>query len=92
MFTRMTSWQANDAATIRAKVEAKREQIMAVPGLVSCHVVWNTDGSGITFAVYDSQTAAAASTQQIKAIWSDLASTFAATPETMTYLESIDMR
>lgn len=92
MFTRMTSWQAKDAATIRSRVEAKREQILAVPGIVSCHVVWNSDGSGITFAVYDSQAAATASTQQIQEIWSDLASSFTAAPETMTYLESIDMR
>lgn len=92
MFTRMTTWKANDAATIGSNVKAKREQIMAVPGIVSCHVVWNTDGSGVTFAVYDSEAAATASATQIQAIWSDLASMFAAPPETQTYSESIEMR
>ncbi|MCR9137675.1 MAG: hypothetical protein NXI27_16880 [Alphaproteobacteria bacterium] len=92
MFTRMTAWKANDTTAVRSNVEAKREQIMAVPGIVSCHVVWNADGSGVTFAVYESQTAATAATEQIQAIWSDLATLFTASPETMTYLESIDMR
>lgn len=92
MFTRMTTWKANDTATVRSTVEAKREQILAVPGIVSCHVVWNADGSGVTFAVYESEAAATASATQIQAIWSDLASMFAATPETQTYSESIEMR
>lgn len=92
MFTRLITWKVNDTAAMRPTVEAKREQILAVPGIVSCHVVWNADGSGVTFAVYESEAAAAASATQIQAIWSDFASMFVAPPETQTYSELIEMR
>ena len=91
MFVRMTSWKGNDAAAVRPSVEGKREQIMAIPGMVSCQVFWNADGSGVTFAVYESEAAANASAAQIQAIWSDLASMLSAPPETVTYSEVIDM-
>lgn len=92
MFLRMTTWKANDQATMRSVVESKREQIASVPGMTSCHVAWNADGSGVTFALYESEAAAVASTEQIQAIWSDLASLLAAPPETATYSESMDIR
>lgn len=92
MFVRITSWKANDAAAVRPSVEEKREQIMAVPGMVSCQVVWNADGSGVTIAVYESEAAASASAPHIQAIWGDLASLFSAPPETVTYSEAIDMK
>ena len=91
MFVRMVSWKGNDASAVRPSVEGKREQIMAIPGMVSCQVFWNADGSGITFAVYESEAAANAAAAQIQAIWSDLASMFSAPPETVTYSEVINM-
>ena len=92
MFARMTSWKGNDAAAVRPSVEGKREQIMAISGMVSCQVFWNADGSGVTFAVYESEAAANAAAAQIQAIWSDLASMFSAPPETVTYSEVINMK
>ena len=91
MFTRMSTWKANDAAVVRPSVEAKREDIMAISGIVSCHVVWNADGSGVTFAVYESEAAANASAAQIQAIWGDLASLLSAPPETLSFSDVIDM-
>lgn len=92
MFTRITAWNGSDTDALRPNIEAKREQIMSVPGIVSCQVVWNDDGSGITVAVYESEAAANASTAQIQAIWSDLGHLFTAPPETATYSEVIEMR
>ena len=92
MFTRITTWHGNDTDTVRSSVEAKREQIMSVPGIVSCHVAWNEDGSGVTVAVYASEAAAKASTAQIQAIWSDLASLFTTPPKTVTFSDAIEMR
>lgn len=92
MFTRITTWNGNDTAAVRPAIEARREQILSVPGIVSCHVAWNGDGSGVTVAVYESEAAANASTEQIQAIWRDLASLFTASPETVTYSETIEMR
>ena len=91
MFVRMSSWKGNDPAAVRPSVEGKREQMMAIPGMVSCQVFWNADGSGVTLAVYESETAANAAAPQIQAIWSDLASILAAPPETVTYSEVINM-
>ncbi|MCY6382863.1 hypothetical protein [Hoeflea prorocentri] len=92
MFTRIITWNGSDSDAVRPNIEAKREQIMSVPGIVSCHVAWNEDGSGVTVAVYESEAAASASAAQIQAIWSDLGSLFTAPPETVTYSESIEMR
>lgn len=91
MFLRMTTWKATDAATMRSVVESKREQIASVPGMVSCHVAWNADGSGVTFALYESEAAAVASAEQIQTIWNDLASMLAAPPEMVTFSESMDI-
>ena len=91
MFTRITTWNGNDIDAAQASIEAKREQVMSVPGIVSCHVAWNEDGSGVTVAVYESEAAAISSAAQIQAIWSDLASLFTAPPETVTYSSAIVM-
>lgn len=92
MFTRMTSWKGNDASIVRSSVEGKREEILAVPGLMACYVVWNDDGSGVTFAVYESEAAAVAAAAQIQAIYADLASILTAPPETATYSGMIHLK
>jgi len=92
MFMRITTWNGNDIDAVRSTVEEKRQQIMSLPGIVTCHVAWNEDGSGVTTAVYESEAAAKASTAQIQAIWSDLASLLTAPPETVSYSDAIEMR
>ena len=94
MFTRMTTWKgkASETASIKSNVEAKRADIAAVPGLLACHVVWNDDGSGVTFAIYESEDAANTASAQIQAIWADLATLFTAPPETVTYTQALHLK
>ncbi|MEM1075969.1 MAG: hypothetical protein AAGB07_03520 [Pseudomonadota bacterium] len=92
MFARMTSWKSNDASIVQSSVESKREEILAVPGMLACYVVYNEDGTGVTFAVYESEAAAQASAAQIQAIYAELASIFTAPPETVTYSGTIHLK
>lgn len=60
MVTRISTWQVSDPGGLRGQLEHKRDAIAALPGVVSCHVAWTPDGNGITFAVFSSESSAAA--------------------------------
>jgi len=60
MVTRISIWQVNNPARLRAQFEQKRDAIAAFAGVLSCQIAWMPNGNGITFTVFSSESAAAA--------------------------------
>ena len=76
MYARVSNFKTDPARRdeIQAVIEGEvHPMIEALPGLVSLVSAAHDDGSGITVAVYESEEAANAVTDQVSVIWSKMA-------------------
>ncbi|MEO8546212.1 MAG: hypothetical protein ABJA49_18295 [Betaproteobacteria bacterium] len=93
MFARMTTSQTDPAkldAMIKA-IGAASEQLKKISGVVTAYTSWDANGSACTFAVYESQEAAKAATDQVRAIWASLAGMLTAAPVSREYENVLDL-
>lgn len=77
---------------VTARLPHLRGMISKIPGGLFNYAVWNDDGVGATFAVYESKDAADAAGSQIAEIWGALADHLAAPPEFESYAFAESMR
>ena len=75
MFSRVTHYKmkpgSREAAT--AKVNAMKDRIMGMPGMLQFVNVMNEDGSGYVVAHVESEAASDANAESVKAIWGEFA-------------------
>jgi len=75
-----------------AKIEEVKAQIQVLAGVVSSYTAWRADGHGVTTAIYVSQAAAEAASEQIQAIWGGMAEFLIAAPRVETYDNVEDLK
>ena len=87
MYTRVTTFQADPSKLdeMAAQVDGVAAEISGIAGLNVAHVSWRDDGAGNVTAIYESQQAAEAATEQVMGVWSKLAEYLASSPTTETY-------
>ena len=87
MFARVTTYKADPQKLeeMAAEIEGLKPQIKSIPGVVDIFSAWQSNGDGMSMAIYESQTAAEASASQVKAIWAGLSEYLIAAPEISTY-------
>jgi hypothetical protein len=94
MYARITTYQSNPdkLEEMTAKIDEVKVQIKALSGVVSSYTYWHSDGHGGTTAIYESQAAAEAASEQIKAIWGGMAEFLIAAPSVETYDNVEDLK
>ncbi len=94
MFVRMTHFQCDPAnlSDMVSRIDGIKEQLQDIAGGVQNWAVWNDDGTGVAFAVYEDEAAADAAGGQIQAIWGGLADLLTAPPEVKSYSNAARMR
>ena len=87
MYARVTTFQADPSKLdeMAAQVDGVAAEISGIAGLNVAHVSWRDDGAGNVTAIYESQQAAEAATEQVMGVWSKLAEYLASSPTTETY-------
>jgi len=93
MHARITRFQikSEHLSDVVARIPKIREMTSRIPGGVLNYAVWNDDGSGATFAIYEDKEAADAAGPQIAEIWGGLKDALSAPPvfESYTNAESV---
>jgi hypothetical protein len=87
MYARVTTFQTDPARLdeVVSKIDEIKGQIKSIAGIVDSYSVWRSDGHGVTTAIYESQEAAEAASEQIQAIWGIMAEFLTATPSAEAY-------
>ena len=87
MYTRVTHYQikSGSIAEAESRMGTIGARVSAIPGIVDCYSVWGADGAGVTFAVYESEAAAAAATGTIQDIWGSLGDILGGKQESRIY-------
>ncbi len=87
MFARITHYQIkpDHIDEMVNQLDQIKSAVQEIQGLVVSYTSWNDDGAGVTAAYYESEAAAEAAVDQIKAIWGGLAEHLAGPPEVKSY-------
>ena len=87
MYARVTTFHCNPAqqAEMQLKLEEMKGRFKSLAGVLDIYSAWRSDGSGVAMAIYESQDAAEAASEQVQAIWGDLAQFLTAAPKLETY-------
>ena len=87
MYARVTTFHCNPTqqAAMQSKLEEMKGQFNSLVGVLDIYTAWRSDGSGVAMAIYESQDAAEAASEQVQAIWGDLAQFLTAAPKLETY-------
>ena len=87
MYTRVTHYQIKSGSIAEAenRMDAISDQVSSIPGIIDCYTVWDANGAGVTFAVYESEAAAAAATGTIQDIWGGLGDLLGGAPDSRIY-------
>ena len=75
MYARLTRYRCDPSRLeeLTAKVDGTRAKLREISGIVDVYSVWRADGNAITMAIYESESAAEAAVDQVKAVWGDFA-------------------
>ena len=94
MYARITTYQANPDKMdeMVAKINEVKVQIKALSGVISSYTCWRSDGHGATTAIYESQAAAEAASEQVQVIWGGMAEFLTAAPSVETYDNVEDLK
>ncbi len=87
MYARVTTYQGDPARLdeTEARIEDIKGQIKSIAGVVDAYSAWRSDGHGVTMAIYESQEAAEAASEQVQAIWGSMAEFLTAAPSAEAY-------
>lgn len=94
MYTRITTFKADPTKldALEKSMDAVREQLKKVSGMVHCYSSWTGSGSGAVFAVYESQELAKAAADQVRSVWGSLAGMLTAPPSSSEYENVVDLK
>jgi hypothetical protein len=67
------------------KLEEIKGQIKSIAGIVDVYSAWRSDGHGVGMAIYVSQEAAEAASEQVQVIWGDMADFLTGAPGAEAY-------
>lgn len=89
MFARVSKFRMRPGleAQIAPMLEFARSRLASIAGLNCSYTMWDDDGNTITFAIYDSEAAAAAAATKVREIWSGLAPFLEEPPEVTWYTD-----
>ncbi len=85
MYSRVTSFEANDIEAVEAQLDAIAEQIAKIPNLIRMQVVWTGEGKGIVMANYESKEAAEVGQAHALGIWNTIIAHLSGMPESVEY-------
>lgn len=85
MYTRVTTFEANDIEGVEAKLDGIVEKAATIPGVVRMQVVWTGEGKGVVMACYESQEAAEAGQAHALGIWNSISAHLSGMPESVEY-------
>ena len=87
MYARVTTYHCDPARLdgMESKLEEIKGQIKLISGAVDVYSAWRSDGHGVGMAIYESQEVAEAASEQVQAIWEDLAGFLTAAPSAEVY-------
>ena len=93
MYARVTSYQCDPSRLdeMTARIDAIRNRVKEISGVVTVYSAWRADGSGVSTAIYQSQADAEAAAPQAQAIWADLADLLVGPPTVETYENVVHM-
>ena len=87
MYARVTTYHCDPARLdeMESKLEEIKGQIKSIAGVVDVYSAWRSDGHGVGMAIYVSQEAAEAASEQVQVIWGDLADFLTGAPGAEAY-------
>ena len=94
MYARVTTYHCDPALLdeMKSKFEEIKGQIKSLAGVVDIYSAWRSDGHGVGMAIYESQEAAEAASEQVQAMWEDFwASFLTAAPSIEVYDNVVDL-
>jgi hypothetical protein len=91
MFARVSDYTCDPAKIdqIEARMPKIKAGIEGIGGVIDVYSVWDAEGNGVTFAIYESQAAAEAAQDQVKGVWAIIADCLTAAPVVRTF-ESVE--
>ena len=87
MYARVTRFRANPEKFLEmeVKLEDVKVKLAKISGLVTSYTMWNHDGGGVTFAIYESAEAAKVAQPVVLDIWKGLIGTLVKQPEPLSF-------
>lgn len=87
MYARVTTYQCDPTKLeeMAAQMAKVKKAVEAIDGILSTYTVWRADGQGVTMSIYASEAAADAAVEQVKAVWTNMASYIVETPQIEAY-------
>lgn len=75
MVARVTTFTAipDKLSELVAAIDDIRPQIAGLPGVVTSYTVWDEEGQGVTFTVYQDAASAEAAQAAVRTVWSGIA-------------------
>ena len=87
MYARVTRFRANPEKFLEmeVKLEDVKVQLSRISGVIASYTMWNDDGGGVTFVVYESAEAAKIAQPVVLHIWKGLMGILIKQPEPLSF-------
>jgi hypothetical protein len=87
MYARVTRFRANPEKFLEmeVKLEDIKVQLSKISGVVTSYTMWNDDGGGVTFVIYESAEAAKIAQPVVQHIWRGLIGSLVKQPEPLSF-------
>jgi hypothetical protein len=87
MYARVTRFRANPEKFLEmeVKLEDVKVQLSRISGVITSYTMWNDDGGGVTFVIYESAEAAKIAQPVVLHIWKGLMGMLVKQPEPLSF-------